>query len=109
MVAIMNEALELKVGQKILEVGAGSGWHACTIAEVVAPSDIPKDNWGQVYTVEIIEGLANFARENIERAGYADRVTVICRDGSLGLAEKAPYDRIPVSYTHLTLPTKRIV
>ena len=84
MVAIMNEALELEVGQKILEVGAGSGWHACTIAEVVAPSETSKDKWGHVYTVEIIEGLAKFAMKNIENAGYADRVTVICRDGSLG-------------------------
>jgi len=104
MVAIMNEALELEIGQKILEVGAGSGWHACTIAEVVAPSDAPKDSWGHVYTVEIIEGLAKFAMENVEKAGYGDRVTVVCRDGSLGLAEKAPYDRILVTAAAPDIP-----
>ena len=104
MVAIMNEALELKVGQKVLEVGAGSGWHACTIAEIVAPSEGPKDVWGHVYTVEIIEGLAKFAMKNIEEAGYADRVTVICCDGSLGLAEKAPYDRIVVTAAAPDIP-----
>ena len=39
----MNEALELEVGHKVLEVGAGSGWHASTVAEIVAPSDVPRD------------------------------------------------------------------
>jgi len=97
MVAIMNEALELKVGHKVLEVGAGSGWHASTIAEIVAPADSPKEEWGHVYTVEIVPGLARFARENVKQAGYGDRVTVICGDGSLGYPEEAPYDRILVT------------
>jgi protein-L-isoaspartate(D-aspartate) O-methyltransferase len=54
MVSIMNEALQLEVGHKVLEVGAGSGWHAATIAEIIAPSDSPRSNWGHVYTVEIV-------------------------------------------------------
>lgn len=93
----MNEALELDVGHKVLEVGAGSGWHASTVAEIVAPSGAPRDIWGHVYTVEIIPRLADLARENIARAGYSDRVTVICGDGSEGYPEKAPYDRILVT------------
>ncbi len=97
MVSIMNEALELEVGHRVLEVGAGSGWHASTVAEIVAPSDAPKDRWGHVYTIEIIPRLAEFARKNIAKAGYSDRVTVICGDGSLGYPEKAPYDRILVT------------
>ncbi|MEM2028258.1 MAG: methyltransferase domain-containing protein [Candidatus Bathyarchaeia archaeon] len=97
MVAIMNEALELEVGHKVLEVGAGSGWHASTIAEIVAPNDALRDKWGHVYTVEIIPALAEFARRNIERAGYSDRVTVICCDGSEGYPKKAPFDRILVT------------
>jgi len=97
MVSIMNEALELEVGQKILEVGAGSGWHASTIAEIIAPSNAPKEKWGHVYTVEIIHELADFARANIERAGYGDRVTVIHSDGSEGYMSEAPYDRILVT------------
>ena len=97
MVSIMNEALELEVGHRVLEVGAGSGWHASTVAEIVAPSDAPKDRWGHVYTIEIIPRLAEFARKNIVKAGYSDRVTVICGDGSLGYPEKAPYDRILVT------------
>ncbi len=97
MVSIMNEALQLEVGHKVLEVGAGSGWHAATIAEIVSPSDVPRSEWGHVYTVEIIQGLAEFARRNIMKAGYGDRVTIICTDGSMGYSEKAPYDRILVT------------
>jgi len=97
MVSIMDEALELEVGHKVLEIGAGSGWHASTIAEIVAPTDGAKEKWGHVYTVEIVPQLVAFAKENIERAGYADRVTVIQGDGSLGYPEAAPYDRVLVT------------
>ena len=97
MVSIMDEALELEVGHRVLEIGAGSGWHASTVAEIVAPTDTPKRKWGHVYTVDIVPELAEFARKNVERAGYGDRVTVICGDGSEGYAEKAPYDRVLVT------------
>jgi protein-L-isoaspartate(D-aspartate) O-methyltransferase len=97
MVSIMNEALQLEVGHKVLEIGAGSGWHAATIAEIVAPNEAPRSEWGHVYTVEIVQGLAESARRNIMNAGYGDRVTIICTDGSMGYAEKAPYDRILVT------------
>jgi len=97
MVSIMNEALLLEVGHKVLEVGAGSGWHAATIAETVAPNEAPRSEWGHVYTVEIIQELAEFARKNIMKAGFGDRVTIICADGSMGYSEKAPYDRILVT------------
>jgi protein-L-isoaspartate(D-aspartate) O-methyltransferase len=97
MVSIMNEALELDVGYKVLEVGAGCGWHASTVAEVVAPSDMPKERWGHVYTVEIVSKLAELASRNIQRAGYDDRVTVICGDGSEGCPEQAPFERILVT------------
>ncbi|MEM3596698.1 MAG: protein-L-isoaspartate O-methyltransferase [Candidatus Bathyarchaeia archaeon] len=104
MVSIMNEALQLEAGQKVLEIGAGSGWHAATIAEIVAPSNAPRSEWGHVYTVEIIQGLAEFARKNIMNAGYGDRVTIICADGSLGYPEKAPYDRILVTAAAPAIP-----
>ena len=97
MVSIMDEALELEVGHKVLEIGAGSGWHASTIAEIVAPTDGAKEKWGHVYTVEIVPQLVAFAKENIERAGYGDRITVIQGDGSLGFPEAAPYDRVLVT------------
>jgi protein-L-isoaspartate(D-aspartate) O-methyltransferase len=97
MVSIMNEALELEVGHKVLEVGAGSGWHASTIAEIVAPSGVPKEKWGHVYTIEIVRELADFARANVETAGYSDRVTIIHSDGSEGYAQEALYERILVT------------
>ncbi|MEM1602146.1 MAG: protein-L-isoaspartate O-methyltransferase [Candidatus Bathyarchaeia archaeon] len=100
----MNEALELEVGHKVLEVGAGSGWHASTIAEIVAPSDVSKDRWGHVFTLEIIPKLAEFARRNVEQAGYSDRVTVICCDGSEGYPKEAPYDRILVTAAAPDIP-----
>ncbi|MGD0159020.1 MAG: hypothetical protein ABSB89_01840 [Candidatus Bathyarchaeia archaeon] len=100
----MNEALQLEVGNKVLEVGAGSGWHAATIAELVAPSGAPRSEYGHVYTVEIVQELADFARKNIMKAGYGDRVTIVSGDGSLGFPEKAPYDRILVTAAAPDIP-----
>jgi protein-L-isoaspartate(D-aspartate) O-methyltransferase len=88
-VAIMTEALEPREGQKILEIGAGSGWQACLLAEVVGPK-------GKVYTIERIPELARFAEQNIKKAGYKN-VEVIHADGTLGYARKAPFDRIIVT------------
>ncbi len=104
MVSIMDEALQLEVGQKVLEVGAGSGWHAATIAEIIAPLDAPRSEWGRIYTVEIVQALADNARKNIMTAGYADRVRIINADGSKGYAEKAPYDRVVVTAAAPNVP-----
>ena len=90
MVAIMAEALDLEDGMCVLEVGAGSGYHAAIVAEMVGPR-------GHVYTVERVESLAAFAAANLERTGYSERVTVVCGDGSKGLLEHAPYERIFVA------------
>jgi protein-L-isoaspartate(D-aspartate) O-methyltransferase len=94
MVSIMNEALELEVGQKVLEIGTGCGWHSATVAEIVAPCDVAKEKWGHVFTVEIVAELAALARKNLKDTGFGERVTVINGDGSIGYGEKAPYDRI---------------
>jgi protein-L-isoaspartate(D-aspartate) O-methyltransferase len=97
MVSIMNEALQLEIGLKVLEIGSGSGWHAATIAELVAPSTAPRSEWGHVYTVEIVQNLAEFARKNIMNSAYNDRITIVSGDGSTGIPEKAPFDRILVT------------
>jgi protein-L-isoaspartate(D-aspartate) O-methyltransferase len=104
MVSIMNEALQLEVGQKVLEVGAGSGWHSATIAEIISPGDSPRSEWGCVYTVEIVQALADNAKKNIRNAGYSDRVKIINADGSKGYAEKAPFDRIVVTAAAPSVP-----
>ena len=88
MVAIMCDLLDIRDGMKVLEIGAGSGYHAAVMA-VLAGS-------GRVYTVERIESLALLARQNLKKAGI-ENVTVIVGDGSLGLPESAPYDRISVA------------
>lgn len=95
MCVIMCESLELKPGMKILEVGAGSGYHSALCAEMVAQKGV--ENPGHVYTIEIVEGLIDFAQQNLDRTGYSDRVTLIHGDGGLGLSEHAPFDRILVA------------
>jgi protein-L-isoaspartate(D-aspartate) O-methyltransferase len=97
MVAIMDEALELRQGMKVLEVGAGSGYHAATIAEIVSDK-------GHVFAVEYIDKLVVIARNNLSLAGYADRVTLVQGDGSLGYYERAPYDRILVTAAAPKIP-----
>jgi protein-L-isoaspartate(D-aspartate) O-methyltransferase len=89
MVAIMCELLELSEGHKVLEIGSGSGYNAAVMGELVGKS-------GHVYTVERIEPLMHFARENLKETGY-NNVTVILEDGSMGYSGYAPYDRISVT------------
>lgn len=95
MCVIMCEALKLRPGHKILEIGAGSGYHAALCAEMIAPSGTSDP--GHVYTIEIVKGLIEFARNNLERTGYSNRVTLIHSDGGLGLPDYAPFDRILVA------------
>ncbi len=97
MCVLILEYLQLEAGHIVLEVGAGSGYQAALIAEMVCPSSessLTEELCGHVYTIEIHPQLVEFARGNLERAGYADRVTVIQGDGTLGYPEAAPYDRI---------------
>lgn len=96
MVAIMCEILELSEGHKVLEIGAGSGYNAAVMAELVGKT-------GHIYTVERIELLANFARENLEKTGY-DNVTVLLENGSVGYPQYAPYDRIAVTCAAPRIP-----
>jgi protein-L-isoaspartate(D-aspartate) O-methyltransferase len=96
MVAIMCDLLELSEGLKVLEIGAGSGYHAAVMGELVGRK-------GHVYTVERIEPLVNFARENLKKAGY-ENVTVLLEDGSVGYSSYAPYDRIVVTCAAPDIP-----
>jgi protein-L-isoaspartate(D-aspartate) O-methyltransferase len=102
MCVIMCEDLLLKEGMCVLEVGAGSGYHAALCAEIVAPKGCA--NPGHVFTIEIVKNLIDFAKENLKRAGYADRVTVIHADGGKGLPEHAPFDRILVAAAAPKIP-----
>lgn len=96
MVAMMCDLLDLDEGMKVLEIGAGSGYHAAVMAGLVGAT-------GHIYGVERIEALAEFARDNLTRAGYKN-VTIIVEDGSLGLPAYAPYDRISVACAAPDIP-----
>lgn len=96
MVAIMVEALDICKGQKILEIGSGSGYHAAIVSYLVGDT-------GHVYSVERISSLATFAEENLKKANISN-VTVVCSDGSLGLEQYAPYDRIYVTCAAPLIP-----
>jgi len=87
MVAIIAEKLELTDGMRILEIGTGLGYNAAVVAEIAG-------NEGHVYTIERIPALVEKSRENLNKTGYSDRVTVIEGDGTIGYPDKAPYDRI---------------
>ena len=102
MVAIMNEELDLREGQKVLEIGAGSGYHAAVCAEVVSPTG--ENSNGHIITVEYRPELVELARKNLATAGYSDRVSVIQGDGSLGYPTEAPFDRILVTAAAPEIP-----
>lgn len=93
--AMMCEYLNLQEGDKVLEIGTGSGYHAALCAEIVAPEG--SEDPGHIYTIERHESLAQSAREHLEKAGYDERVAVIHADGTLGYPDKAPYDKILVT------------
>ena len=84
--AIMLDQLDLAPGQRVLEIGAGTGYNAALISHVVGPS-------GEVTSVDIDPDLVGRAREHLVAAGFRD-VTVVCADGAGGYPERAPYDRV---------------
>jgi protein-L-isoaspartate(D-aspartate) O-methyltransferase len=96
MVAIMCDILDLQSGMKVLEVGGGSGYHAAVMAEMIGPE-------GQVFSVERIPELVILAKKNLKKAGISN-VTMVQGDGSAGLSDHAPYDRISVAATAPSVP-----
>jgi len=85
-VALMAEALELRPEDRVLEIGAGSGYAAAVLSRIAR----------EVWTVERHASLAREARERMERLGYRN-VQVVHGDGTLGWPERAPYDAIVVA------------
>lgn len=93
--AMMCEYLELSEGDKVLEIGTGSGYHAALCAELVAPEN--SENPGHVITIERHEELVKNARDSLKETGYEHKVTVIHGDGTLGYPKEAPFDKILVT------------
>jgi protein-L-isoaspartate(D-aspartate) O-methyltransferase len=85
-VAFMTEGLALEGGEKVLEIGTGSGYAAAVLAQIAS----------EVYTIERIEELATHATSTLADLGY-ENVEVIHADGTLGLPEQAPFDAIVVA------------
>jgi protein-L-isoaspartate(D-aspartate) O-methyltransferase len=84
--AIMLDQLTLAPGQRVLEIGAGTGYNAALMRHIVGPS-------GAVVSVDIDADVADRAREHLASAGYPD-VTVVAADGAGGYPPGAPYDRV---------------
>ena len=84
--AIMLEQLGLAPGHKVLEIGAGTGYNAALMSQIVGKT-------GRIVTVDIDEDLVEAAREHLAAAGF-EQVQVVCADGVYGYPEAAPFDRI---------------
>ena len=85
-VALMIDSMHIGAGARVLEIGTGSGYAAAILSRSA----------GQVYSVERLEGLVDFARNNLNSLGY-DNVHVLHGDGTLGWPEHAPYDGMVVA------------
>jgi protein-L-isoaspartate(D-aspartate) O-methyltransferase len=93
MVALMLEYLAIEPTNTVLEIGTGSGYQSALLAELAKC----------VYTLERQPALANFAAADLMRLGYSN-VMVLVRDGSQGLPEHAPYERVIVSAASPRIP-----
>ncbi len=95
MVAKIAEALDLSGGERVLDVGTGSGYQAAVLAELA----------GEVHTIERLPELAEQARQNLAAAGY-ENVRVQIGDGTLGLPQHAPFAAIAVAAAAPGLPQR---
>ena len=93
-VAYMIQALSLKKGDRVLEVGTGSGYQAALLAEI----------YEEIYTVEVRPQLARKALAKLTELGYGDRVKIHIANGSLGYEEEAPFDGIIVAAATFNIP-----
>jgi len=94
-VGYMTEALELSGGEKVLEVGTGSGYQTAVLAEIVR----------QVFTVELIGALSERARSLLQALGYSSIYSKV-GDGTLGWEENAPFDAIMVTAAAAAVPKR---
>jgi protein-L-isoaspartate(D-aspartate) O-methyltransferase len=92
-VAYMAQALNLKPEDTVLEIGTGCGYNAAVLSRIVS----------HVYSIEIIEWLAEMARENLEKTNFKN-ISVRHGDGFLGWPEKAPFDAIMLTAAPSEVP-----
>ena len=124
-VAFMLEQLEPKEGDKILDIGSGSGWTSALLKEIVGGKSLSAGRQGKVIAIDIIPELVEFGKKNVAKynflapyrtegsgagiekglpAGRQGIVEFICTDGSKGYKKEAPYDKILASASAQSLP-----
>lgn len=98
-VAFMLEQLQPQPGDKVLDIGSGSGWTTALLAEIVGPE-------GKVYGIERIAELKEFGENNTRKYNFVEsgRAVFIVGDGSKGLAKFAPFDKIHVGAAAVKIP-----
>ncbi len=98
-VAFMLEKLQPKLGEKILDIGAGSGWTSALLAQIVGLE-------GKIVAIEIIPELKEFGQINVSKYNFIKKgvVEFICADASKGYLKEAPYDKILCSAEAKKLP-----
>ncbi len=92
-VAVMTDLLDLGCGDRVLEIGTGSGYQAAVLAEVA----------GQVYSIETVDSLAESASKRLREMGY-DTINVRNGDGFEGWPEEAPFDAIMITAAPKNVP-----
>jgi len=92
----MLELLQPKKGDKILDIGSGSGWQTAMLCQIVGPN-------GFVYAIERIPELKEFGQANVQKYNFKN-IEFICGDGSKGLSDKAPFDKIIVAAAAEEMP-----
>jgi len=98
-VAFMLELLGVRKGEKVLDVGAGSGWTTALLAYIVGPQ-------GKVYGTELVPELVELGKENLATCKFPQAKILQAEKGVLGLSQQAPFDRILVSATAREVPQK---
>ncbi len=107
-VAFMLEQLQPKTGDKILDIGSGSGWTSALLAYIVSSEGLNEKlkiknekTKGKIIAIEIIPELKNFGERNTAKYNFIEKgvVQFICADGSKGYQKEAPFDKILVSAT----------
>lgn len=99
-VAFMMELLNPKIGDKILDVGSGSGWTSALLAEIV-------EDKGKIISIEIVPELKEFGEKNVAKYNFIEKgmVEFICTDGSKGYEKEAPWNKILASASAKKLPS----